>query len=145
MRQCCEMCVIVKCRRCAQRSVIVRSLLVNPFGLLPFPKGFITVTVRHFYSLRCGTGPSCCPGRSSVLLHRKHSTAPHRHAAVPSRTNGRGLGTFQKSFGYRGPHSFHGAESFLRSQTVLKLVKKFPAFHGIRTFELTSVCHLSLS
>ena len=39
----------------------------------------------------------------------------------------------------------HGAESFLRS--CLQLVKKLPAFHGVRRFitALTSVRHLSLS
>ena len=42
----------------------------------------------------------------------------------------------------------HGAESFLRSQRVLQLIKKFPAFYGTtRKFitVLTSVRHLSLS
>ena len=41
----------------------------------------------------------------------------------------------------------HGAESFLSSSTALKLVKKFPAFHGTWRFitALTSVRHLSLS
>jgi len=41
----------------------------------------------------------------------------------------------------------HGAESFLRSQPVLQLVKKFPTFYGTRMFitVLTSARHLSLS
>ena len=41
----------------------------------------------------------------------------------------------------------HGAESFLRSQLVLQLIKKFPAFYGTRKFItiLTSPRHLSLS
>jgi len=41
----------------------------------------------------------------------------------------------------------HGAESFLRSQLVLQLVKKFPAFYGTRKFitVLTSARQLSLS
>ena len=42
----------------------------------------------------------------------------------------------------------HGAESFLRSQLVLQLIKKFPAFYGTtRKFitVLTSARHLSLS
>jgi len=41
----------------------------------------------------------------------------------------------------------HGAESLLEKLTGLQLVKKFPAFHGTRSFitALTSVCHLSLS
>ena len=40
----------------------------------------------------------------------------------------------------------HGAESFLRSQLVLQLIKKFPAFYGTRKFitVLTSASHLSL-
>ena len=40
----------------------------------------------------------------------------------------------------------HGAESFLRSQLVLQLIKKFPAFYGIPKFitVLTSARHLSL-
>ena len=41
----------------------------------------------------------------------------------------------------------HGAESFLRSQLVLQLIKKFPAFYGTQKFitVLTSACNLSLS
>ena len=41
----------------------------------------------------------------------------------------------------------HGADSFLRSQLVLQLIKKFPAFCGTRKFitVLTSARHLSLS
>ena len=41
----------------------------------------------------------------------------------------------------------HGAESFLRSQLVLQLIKKFPAFYGTRKFitVLTSARHPSLS
>ena len=41
----------------------------------------------------------------------------------------------------------HGAESFLRSQLVLQLVKKFPTFYGTRKFitVLTSARHLSVS
>ena len=41
----------------------------------------------------------------------------------------------------------HGAESFLRSQLVLQLIKKSPAFYGPRKFitVLTSARHLSLS
>ena len=41
----------------------------------------------------------------------------------------------------------HGAESFLRSELVLQLIKKFPAFYGTRKFitVLTSARHLSLS
>ena len=41
----------------------------------------------------------------------------------------------------------HRAESFLRSQLVLQLIKKFPAFYGTRRFitVLTSPRHLSLS
>ena len=44
-------------------------------------------------------------------------------------------------------YSLHGAESFLRSWLVLQLIKKFPAFYGIRKFitVLTSARHLSLS
>ena len=44
-------------------------------------------------------------------------------------------------------HSLHGAESFLRSQLVLQLIKKFSAFYGTRKFitVLTSARHLSLS
>ena len=44
-------------------------------------------------------------------------------------------------------NSLHRAESFLRSQLVLQLVKKFPAFYGTRKFitVLTSPRHLSLS
>ena len=41
----------------------------------------------------------------------------------------------------------HGAESFLRSELVLQLIKKFPAFYATRKFitVLTSARHLSLS
>ena len=41
----------------------------------------------------------------------------------------------------------HGAESFLRSQLVLQLIKKFPAFYGTRKFitVLRIARHLSLS
>ena len=41
----------------------------------------------------------------------------------------------------------HGAESFLGSELVLQLIKKFPAFYGTRKFItiLTSAHHLSLS
>ena len=41
----------------------------------------------------------------------------------------------------------HGAESFLKSQLVLQLIKKFPAFYAARKFItiLTSARHLSLS
>ena len=44
-------------------------------------------------------------------------------------------------------HSLHATESFLRSQPVLQLVKKFPAFYGTRRFitAFTSASHLSLS
>ena len=40
----------------------------------------------------------------------------------------------------------HAAESFLRNQLVLQLVKKFPAFYGTRKFitALTSARHLRL-
>jgi hypothetical protein len=41
---------------------------------------------------------------------------------------------------------FHAAQSFLRSELALQLVKKFPAFFGTRRFitVLTSAGHLSL-
>jgi len=41
----------------------------------------------------------------------------------------------------------YGAQSFLRSQLVLQLVKNFPAFYGTRKFVtvFTSARHLSLS
>ena len=44
-------------------------------------------------------------------------------------------------------YSLNGAESFLKSQPVLQLVKKFPAFYGTRTFitAFTSARFLSLS
>ena len=44
-------------------------------------------------------------------------------------------------------YSLHGAESFLRSELVLQLIKKFPAFYGTPKFitVLTSARHLSLS
>ena len=44
-------------------------------------------------------------------------------------------------------YSLHGAESVLRSELVLQLVKKFPALYGTRKFitVFTSARHLSLS
>ena len=49
--------------------------------------------------------------------------------------------------GLRNTDLLQAAESFLRSQLVLQLVKKFPTFYGTRKFitVLTSARHLSLS
>ena len=48
---------------------------------------------------------------------------------------------------YKIAYLLHGAEPFLRSQLLLQLIKKFPAFYGTRKFitVLTSARHLSLS
>jgi hypothetical protein len=59
------------------------------------------------------------------------------------------IGNFLSEIPFHAKNSYllHGAESFLRSQLVLQLIKIFPAFYGTRKFitVLTSAHHLSLS